>query len=204
MAMFPLSTVLFPDTELALQVFEPRYQSLTEDCLAGSGEFGVVLIARGSEVGGGDQRVGVGTVAHIEQASPHGAGRWTLVTKGTRRIRVTKWLADDPYPLATVEDLPGVASGGDEAAVGRALSAVRRTRGLLSELGRAPALPGAFELGDGLDAAAWRLCALAPLSVFDRQALLEVGDPTARLDELIGLCGALDEDLTALLAEGLS
>jgi len=203
MAMFPLSTVLFPDTELALQVFEPRYQSLTEDCLAGSGEFGVVLIARGSEVGGGDQRVGVGTVAHIEQASPHGAGRWTLVTKGTAGSGSRSgW--PTTRTVGNRRRSPGGGIGWGRGRRRRALSAVRRTRGLLSELGRAPALPGGFELGDGLDAAAWRLCALAPLSVFDRQALLEVGDPTARLDELIGLCGALDEDLTALLAEGLS
>ena len=32
--MFPLGTVLFPHGLLPLHVFEPRYQSMTERCLA--------------------------------------------------------------------------------------------------------------------------------------------------------------------------
>ena len=57
--MFPLGTVLFPYAVLPLHVFEPRYRALTEHCLAGDGCFGVVLIERGSEVGGGDTRFAV-------------------------------------------------------------------------------------------------------------------------------------------------
>ena len=69
MPMFPLGTVLFPHMGLPLHVFEARYQALTRDCLDGNGEFGVVLIERGSEVGGGDTRFGVGTVALIAEAA---------------------------------------------------------------------------------------------------------------------------------------
>ena len=65
LGMFPLSTVLFPQAGLPLHVFEERYRTLMAECLDGDGEFGVVLIARGSEVGGGDQRVDIGTVARI-------------------------------------------------------------------------------------------------------------------------------------------
>ena len=54
--MFPLSAVLFPYATMPLHVFEPRYRALMHDCLAGDRRFGVVLIERGSEVGGGDQR----------------------------------------------------------------------------------------------------------------------------------------------------
>ncbi|MEN3314917.1 MAG: uncharacterized protein V7605_1151, partial [Acidimicrobiaceae bacterium] len=54
--MFPLGTVLFPGLALPLHVFEPRYQSLVQACLDGDGHFGIVLIERGSEVGGGDVR----------------------------------------------------------------------------------------------------------------------------------------------------
>ena len=63
--MFPLGNVLFPHAQLPLHVFEPRYRALAETCLAGDGEFGVVLIERGSEVGGGDTRFSIGTVARI-------------------------------------------------------------------------------------------------------------------------------------------
>ena len=71
MPMFPLGTVLLPGMVLPLHVFEPRYQQLVRDCLdAPPHEFGVVLIDRGSEVGGGDTRCDVGVIARIVQVAP--------------------------------------------------------------------------------------------------------------------------------------
>ena len=99
--MFPLGTVLLPSGVLPLHVFEPRYRRLAEDCLEGVPEFGVVLIERGSEVGGGDQRTAVGTVARIVEAATFDDGRYALGTVGVRRIRVVRWLEDDPYPRAS-------------------------------------------------------------------------------------------------------
>ena len=94
--MFPLGTVLLPGMVLPLHVFEPRYRQLVQDCEAGDGEFGVVLIERGSEVGGGDVRTDVGTVAKIVQSQSLPDGRYLLATVGARRLRVERWLDDDP------------------------------------------------------------------------------------------------------------
>ena len=98
MPMFPLGSVLLPGMPLPLHVFEPRYQALVAHCLEGEPEFGVVLIERGSEVGGGDARTGVGTVARIVEASRFDDGRWAIGAVGTRRIRVERWLARRPVP----------------------------------------------------------------------------------------------------------
>ncbi len=49
-----------PTEFMPLHVFEPRYRTLVEVCLAGEPEFGVVLIERGSEAGGGDIRFDIG------------------------------------------------------------------------------------------------------------------------------------------------
>lgn len=58
LAMFPLGSVLFPGMPLQLRVFEPRYVAMLSSLLSGTErEFGVVLIERGSEVGGGDVRL---------------------------------------------------------------------------------------------------------------------------------------------------
>ena len=98
MPMFPLGTVLLPGVVLPLHVFEPRYQQLVRDCLEAShAEFGVVLIDRGSEVGGGDVRSDVGVVARVLQVAAMDAGRFAVISVGTRRIRITQWLEDDPY-----------------------------------------------------------------------------------------------------------
>src|SRR6476659_3342898 len=101
-AMFPLGTVLFPHALLPLHVFEPRYRMMLRDVLAGDQEFGVVLIERGSEVGGGDVRFDVGTRAHIVQASELPDGRFALAVVGVQRVRVERWLPDDPYPRADI------------------------------------------------------------------------------------------------------
>jgi Lon protease-like protein len=104
--MFPLGTVLVPGMALPLHVFEPRYSRMVDDCRAGDGTFGVVLIERGSEVGGGDVRTDVGTLARIAQAEALPDGRWMLVAQGVQRIRVERWLPDDPYPRAEIVDWP--------------------------------------------------------------------------------------------------
>lgn len=178
--MFPLGTVLFPSMILPLHVFEPRYRALVDDCVAGDGEFGVVLIERGSEVGGGDVRTQVGTSAQILQIERFDDGRCALAAVGTRRIRVEQWLDDDPYPRATVsnwEDQPGPDP--DLASVDQQF---RRTLALAAELGEAPA-PMDVELAEDPGIATFQMAALAPLGPADRQALLCTGgaDERARL-----------------------
>ena len=63
--MFPLSLVLFPGQILPLHIFEDRYRTMVEEIIDKDREFGVVLIERGSEIGGGDTRKNVGTLAEI-------------------------------------------------------------------------------------------------------------------------------------------
>ena len=104
--MFPLGTVLFPGALLPLHIFEERYRQLVKDCLADEPEFGVVLIDRGHEVGGGDVRREVGTVARILEVAELPDGRYFLQAAGVRRIRVQSWLDDAPYPRADVEEWP--------------------------------------------------------------------------------------------------
>ena len=59
---------MLPGEELPLRIFEPRYAALVQDCLASDDPaFGVVLIAAGREVGGGDTRSDVGALAHITE-----------------------------------------------------------------------------------------------------------------------------------------
>ena len=108
--MFPLGSVLFPGQILPLHVFEPRYKEMMAHCLgeddAGDKLFGVVLIERGSEVGGGDVRTDVGTVARIVSHRLLDGGRMAVLAVGKRRIKISEWLEDAPYPQAIVETWP--------------------------------------------------------------------------------------------------
>lgn len=198
--MFPLGTVLMPGMPLPLHVFEPRYRAMMDDILAGEREFGVVLIERGSEVGGGDQRFTTGTVARVAEAAQTPDGRWALIAVGTRRLRVQRWLPDDPYPRAEIVELDEHApDDGYAAALAEASRTVRRAVALLSELAETSVPPG-FELPDDPLEAGWHLAALAPLGAADRYRVLTEDDPTRRL----GVLAQLADDAGTMLAFRLS
>lgn len=200
--MFPLSAVLFPHAAMPLHVFEPRYRDLMRDCLAGDRRFGIVLIVRGSEVGGGDERSARGTRGVITEASELPDGRWVLVVEGESLITVDEWLPDDPYPVALVRDVepePGV--GDATPLVIAAGQRVRRARALLAEQGGAPPLPPDLVLdgaGDS-EAASWHLCAAAPLTAYDAQRLLSAAGTPERLRLLAELMEDLELDLHRML-----
>jgi hypothetical protein len=198
--MFPLAAVVFPTMGLPLHVFERRYQCLTRDVLAGSGEFGICLISRGCEVGGGDERVNVGTKVRIELATPLGHERWILVTKGIERVRVVEWLDDDPYPRALVEPMPVAGGGATEDLVMSTFRALKALRRLQSEFADGWASPCVdLHLEESLATAPWALCAMSPLSLLDLQVLLEVRDDYSRLSLLRELCDAKRKDLEDVL-----
>lgn len=202
--MFPLSAVLFPYGSMSLHVFEARYRALVRDCLAGDRRFGVVLIERGSEVGGGDQRAMLGTRSVIVRAGELPDGRWLLAVLGEAVLEVDEWLPDDPYPRARVHERQ--VPPGRPPEVGELLATatgrVRHARALLAEHGGAPPLAPDASLDGGGDAtvAAWQLCGAAPLSAYDAQRLLAAADVAERLRLLTVIVEELELDLRRMLA----
>jgi Lon protease-like protein len=193
MPMFPLGTVLFPSLVLPLHIFEPRYRRLIQDVLSGDREagpeFGVCLIERGSEVGGGDVRVGVGTVARVHEASELPDGRWAVVAVGVRRMRVDAWLPDDPYPRAEVSDHPDPIPDGHQLDLLPEVERRLRTAlAKVAELGGS-ATPATFELSDDPVLASHQMSALAPIATIDQQSLLAAGSVGMRLASLHAALG---------------
>ncbi len=200
--MFPLGSVLFPHGVMPLHVFEQRYLTMIEEAIDDDGTFGVALIERGSEVGGGDQRFDVGTLATIVRAASFDDGRLAVVAVGTERLRVVEWLPDDPYPVAlAIAHAEG--DGGRElgGAVDGAHKSMRRLLALASEMG-ANVGNVDLDLPDDPHEAAWTLCATAPLEQLDRQRLLEIDDPLSRMAVLTDLLGERIETLQAQLGGG--
>lgn len=194
--MFPLGSVLFPSMILPLHVFEPRYRALVDDCVADNGEFGVVLIERGSEVGGGDVRTDVGTVAQVLEIERFDDGRCALAAVGTRRFRVDRWLDDDPYPRAEVTDWDDPAP--ESLDLDEVDALFRRALALAAELGEAPA-PMDVELAEDAGLATFQMAALAPLGPADRQVLLATEGAEARVRLLAEQLADMTELLRARL-----
>lgn len=194
--MFPLGSVLLPGENLPLRVFEPRYRQMLDDCLSGdtadtstgldtSTGFGVVLIARGREVGGGDVRTDVGTFATIDTVVREPDGCAVLSCTGTWRFRVSEWLDDLPYPRADIRAMPEPSADGDTTAALLTLGA--RIRVLVDEVRERHRLP----VGDGLpdfdsadldEVGIFGWAARLPIGAADRQSLLEATDARARCD----------------------
>lgn len=171
--MFPLGSVLMPHMPLPLRVFEPRYLTMLRDILGDEpSEFGVTLIERGQEVGGGDVRSDIGTVAQIGSLDTSGDSI-LLIAQGVRRIRVERWLDDAPYPRADVSELPDPEWSAElEPLLQRADGVVRRVLKLAEAAGEELHWPPDIGLDDDPAAAAWQLAAIAPFGPLDQIDLL--------------------------------
>jgi len=206
--MFPLGTVLVPGMVLPLHVFEPRYRLMVNDSRKQhDGTFGVVLIERGSEVGGGDVRTDVGTLARIVRAEELPDGRWILGVAGIHRIRVERWLPDDPYPRAEINEWaeqlqePAAAAKGATDDRAEVTTLLRRTAALRREMGE-PAPPLDLQLADDAVVAGYQATVVAPLGPADRQALLAAPSVPARWRLLRELLVDQIDLLQARLAAG--
>lgn len=184
-AMFPLGSVLFPHMPLALRVFEPRYRVMLARVLAEDpAEFGVVLIERGREAGGGEQRFGIGTVAQIQELGTLDDDI-ALIARGGRRVEVVRWLDDDPHPIAVVRDLPELQW--DESLLAlreQAELVVRRAVARASEFVELPWDADA-ELSDDPVESSWQLAGIAPIGALDQLALLGSTDLRQLLSRLM-------------------
>lgn len=193
--MFPLGSVLFPHMPLVLRVFEERYVVLLSRVLQEDpAEFGVVLIERGQEVGGGEKRFTIGTVARISQLES-GDGFFALAADGGRRVEVAEWLDEDPHPVAEVTELPDLEW--DDALrplLDRAERTVRRTLSKASEYTDA-VWPAEVQLSDDPVAASWQLAGIAPLGSIDQLVLLRSKTTRQLLDLLIEFTVMAEETL---------
>jgi uncharacterized protein len=148
--------------------------------------FGVVLIERGREVGGGEHRFNVGTVAEIRQLGAEG-GFVGLIAQGGRRFEVSEWLQDAPHPRAEIHEIADLEwdSGLSELRASTE-QLVRRTLAVASEFAE-NIWPADIELSDNPVAAAWQLAAISPINALDQVALLRstsVAELLARVSEL--------------------
>jgi hypothetical protein len=193
--MFPLGTALLPGEVLPLHVFEPRYRVMVAALLEGSGELGIVLIERGHEVGGGDQRFGVGCLARVVSAERSPDGRYALVVVGVAPISVTRWLDDDPYPRALVVERVEPTTAALPAIDGAVRAVRERAQALADALGAQQDLATVYE-GQDAGAVVHRTVALFGIGALDRQRLLEARDVGKRLE----LLAAELDDAIALAA----
>ncbi len=185
LGLFPLHAVLLPGAALDLRVFEARYLDLVRDCGRAGGGFGICLLLEGAEVEGGETGAAVpaawGTEARIEDFGGEPGGVLTLRVRGHRRFRVRRTrVRDNGLVVADVEWRD--PDGDDELRPEHALLGTLLQK-ILEQAGGEHANAGPAQSGDAAWVG-WRLAELLPLTLPQRQALLQEDDPHARLQRL--------------------
>lgn len=105
--VFPLQTVLFPQTPIQLHIFEERYKKMMRQVLETDLLFGICLIRQGVEAYGPmPVPYPVGCSARIIDVQPLSEGKMNLTAIGEERFRIRSLVQHSPYLVAEVEDYP--------------------------------------------------------------------------------------------------
>ncbi len=187
LGLFPLHTVLMPGGALGLRVFERRYLDLVRECGRLGRGFGICLLLDGAPAGRAEAGVpasaaAFGTEALIEDFGTGEDGLLTLRVRGARRFHVQRVrVRDNGLQMAQVRWC--VDEDDEPLRPEHSLLATLLER-LLDQTGGEHSLaPHARR--DEAAWVGWRLAELMPLSLQQRQSLLQLDDPHQRLDRLL-------------------
>lgn len=199
MPMFPLGSVLMPAMPLSLRIFEERYLKLLGDLLAEeTPEFGVVLIEKGPEVGGGEKRMNIGTIASVTEIGTT-EQFYGLQSIGSQRFRVNAWLPDAPYPIADIELIPDLLW--EDSLMPSRVHLETKVRQLLafaSEFGDLQ-FGADVEFSDDPLEACWQLAGVLPIGQLDQMDLLGSQSAEELISRTYEIVKTADETLHAMM-----
>jgi uncharacterized protein len=201
--LFPLPNVLLlPETELPLHIFEPRYQAMLSDALAGEGLLGIQLLnpAGPPDDAGRPALFEVGCAGEVVEHEALENGRSNILLRGTFRYRIAaERETPAPYRVAEVSPLemePLAAAPGGPSRVEMRQLLARSVERLADSVGRTNARSLPEELSDegfvnealtrlGLDAEeGYRLLVMNRLEERYGWALSHIAGVQKRLDFL--------------------
>lgn len=172
--LFPLQVVLFPQMQLPLHIFEPRYKLLIRRCLEQEEEFGVVLGRKQ-----GMARVGC-TAQLLKVVQKYDDGRMDILTVGRRRFRVLELVEGLPYLQGSVDFLPDADEPGETPVSTARLRALFEEALRLLEGRQAERHQEATEV-----LLSFQVASALPLDLAYKQQLLELSGETERQQSLL-------------------
>jgi Lon protease-like protein len=178
--IFPLNTVLYPDSLLPLKIFEQRYLDMTKACLRDATPFGVCRIREGTEVGLPAVPEQIGCTALIAQWEMPHLGVFHLQTRGRQPFRILRQSTQSDGLIRAEIELLAEAVGEvkpDSFALCR-----RVLEQIIEKIGQ-----DYFCAPLACDDPRWtsyRLADILPFKSEDKQGLLELRDDGARLERL--------------------
>lgn len=188
MPLFPLTTVLYPQGVLNLQIFEVRYLDMIRKCLRDNTPFGVISLLDGNEVRRPDEKIQlakVGTLVNIErhefvtptliEVSTVGYQRFTLLNAAQEKNGL--WMGEiQTMPADPVVEIPDYLQGSANA-LARLINSIDE-KGITEE--QLPFRKPYKLMDSGWVANRW--CELLPLDKSTKLQLLALDNPLLRLE----------------------
>lgn len=181
--LFPLGLVLVPGMLLPLRIFEPRYITLVRDCAREGRPFGVVSVQRSEEASdAAPVPAGIGTLAYIVDFYRTADGLLGINVLGGERFQTLHGSVREDGLLTgqvhVLDEGPALPLAAEFGLLGSLV------HGLVEHVGGHHA-ETAGQRRDDARWVSWRLVEFLPLTLAEKQQMLQTGDPEARLRQLI-------------------
>ncbi|MDX6682530.1 MAG: ATP-dependent Lon protease, partial [Solirubrobacteraceae bacterium] len=177
------------DTLTPLAVGQERSVQLVNDALAGNRMLVMVASRDGSvEQPAPDQLFDVGVVGVVARMLKVPDGTLRILVQGAQRVRLSRWVSEQPYLVAEITELPDVVSG-----AANQLEALKRNvqQTFTRIVEEVPYLPEELQLAvaniDDPGALSNLIAGALRLSLEEKQGLLEEVDVAKRMRRLVEL-----------------
>lgn len=182
-ALFPLNMVLFPGSQLPLQIFEQRYLSLIKDCMKQQTGFVVVLISEGKEVGETPKIYCTGCYVEIIDWESLANGLLGITIEAKYRVQLSNSSVRDDG-LLFAEATPFKTTLDDNFILPKAFDVLTATLTQLLEHPFAARYKGKVDFNNASQIC-YRLSELLPIDNKQKQLLLEAETAEQMIDQLM-------------------
>ena len=186
--IFPLRTMLFPDSRLPLRIFEPRYIDMVSKCMKDSLEFGVIL-SRESNDPKMFETYNIGTMAKIIDWEQGNDGLLGITTIGTNKFKLLGMNKQEDG--LNIGDVEIIEREGDFKPTENFSNLVSLLKAILDDINLYNDDEEKFESASWIS---FRFAEILPLKLEDKQKCLEIDDPIIRLNYLEPLIRMIREN----------
>ena len=185
--LFSLALVIFPNSRYPLHIFEERYKTLINQCLANNSGFGIV-----SKIGDTVSEVGV-YVEVSDVTKIYESGELDIVVSGKWRFKRTNLeMHSDGYYLSEVNKLTDQDK--DEVNYNLFFALKQRVQEML-KLVNFNVNKGFWEALEKTNLKSFKIAEKSGLSILQQQELLTIPSENKRLSYLLEHFGKLEEKL---------
>ena len=186
--IFPLRTMLFPDSRLPLRIFEPRYIDMVSKCMKDSLEFGVIL-SRESNDPKMFETYNIGTMAKIIDWEQGNDGLLGITTIGTNKFKLLGMNKQEDG--LNIGDVEIIEREGDFKPTENFSNLVSLLKAILDDINLYNDDEKKFESASWVS---FRFAEILPLKLEDKQKCLEIDAPIIRLNYLEPLIRMIREN----------